>query len=115
MDNAETQTWISHTMDFMQQYDIKVRETTPNLRLQRNGDHFLSDLASNILTSPLQSRRFHMCRLYMQIHQLSDITGGSGKRLLPAIIKGTCNKCHQRETNSLYQAQPPAKAWEIWQ
>ena len=115
MENAATQTWISNTMDFMEHYDIKVSKTTPNLRLQCNGDQFFSDLASNILTSPLQRQRFHMCRLYMQVHQLSNITGRSGKRLLPGIMKGTCNNCHQQETNFLYQACSPSKAWAIWQ
>ena len=114
MENVAKKTWIRNTVDFMEHYDIKVSKTTPNLCLQRNGDHFFSDLASNILTSPLQRQRIHVCRLYMQVHQLSNITGGSGKRLLPGIMKGTYNNCHRRETDFLYQARPPSKAWEMW-
>jgi hypothetical protein len=56
----------------------------------------------------------NLCRIYMQMTWLSELTSGDGIHILGTAFKGICNPVMSRQWKWPNQGQPTAQDWAIW-
>ena len=71
-------TWVKNVWAFASKYDITLPSTTSVLDLHRQGDVFLMEEFANSGFSMTDLKKLNRCRLYLQVHALSDISNSYG-------------------------------------
>ena len=81
-----TKTWIKGVWNEIWENKLTVKEKTTSLFLKRDNDVFLNE---TFLSKGYSKKKLHIlniCRLYLQVSTLSDITSGDGYYLLEHIF-----------------------------
>ena len=107
---ASLQTYLKHINGYFELDDPGV------LPLQRENDDYIMDRI-------IRSHRFHtkqiiqlnLCRLYLKVATISDITMPDGKTIDPSFEAGEPS-LFTPTSNLLwpYQVRPPESAWKLW-
>jgi hypothetical protein len=71
-----TKCWFQHTWNFMAEHQMRIEDTSPDFLMSREHDNLMITLfhAQGIRGGKLQ--RLNVCRLYLQVLTISDITTG---------------------------------------
>eukprot|EP00957_Ditylum_brightwellii_P002595 199140-Ditylum_brightwellii.AAC.1 len=71
-------TWLSWAWEFLWKHGIRLEEETPNLKLQRVNDCFLTEAfaRAGFVGKALDS--LNQCQLYLRVSTLANITSGNG-------------------------------------
>ena len=82
-----------------------------NIVPQREHDQFIMDSVYSVFPKNTL-RTFNLCRLFMKVSLLSDITNPDGKTIKRQIIKHT----HPADSVLLWPKvpQPPMHEWKVW-
>jgi hypothetical protein len=107
-----TKTWISHTWEFLDRFQLYLEEDTPSLRLHRQGDQFL--MAAFIQTGyrGASLHQLNSCRLFLQVNTLSDLATASGNSLRKSSWLGVQD--HQQITTLEWPRQQEPQQWQLW-
>lgn len=107
-----SETWLLHWWEFLSAHDFTCEfYNTWNISPQREHDHFIMDAIYPIFTKN-KLKTFNLCRLFMKVSLLSDITKPYGITIKRHIVK------HTHPVDSLLVwpeiPNPPAHAWRVW-
>ena len=83
-----TRTWLTNTMEFMFHNSMYIQEETENLKLQCQKDQFIMDVVHTLKLTPRELKNINMCRIYMRVSTIADISDGFGKKSWMAISRG---------------------------
>jgi len=113
--NCVSQGWITSLWEFTHKSEIVVDYPHQWLpKLNRMHDiHLLPYFQANRLKDQ-EITLFNMCRLYLKVITLSDITSADGTYILQ---EAKCSSTLQgRSSNLLWpnQERPPKRAWALW-
>ena len=113
--DVPTKTWIAANWQFATESGILVDPKSPELKARREHDIFLMVyFAANGATGP-QLAELKLCRLFLQVTTLADITTADGTRIMASALEGTKAKNHNP---SYYkwpkQQKPPKSIWNSW-
>jgi hypothetical protein len=107
--------WITSLWEFMHKAEIVVdypRQWLPMLS-RRHDIHLLPYFQANGLKDK-EITLLNMCRLYLKVITLSDITSADGTYILP---EAKCGSPIQGRSSNLEwpeQGRPPKRAWSLW-
>jgi hypothetical protein len=94
-----TKCWIRQTLLFMDAYQIRIEDTSPDFLLSRANDQLLIPLFHGTGIRDDQLDRLNLCRLFLQVLTISDITTDCGTKITKAAWNGdrdtTCTSCYQ--------------------
>jgi hypothetical protein len=71
------------------------------------------DLVLTLIFTPAQQRQIDSCRIYLQVHMLSDITTADGTTILPEVIRGYLPE--GRQSSLLWPVSVRPTEWSAWQ
>ncbi len=80
----------------------------------RAKDSMIMDLALTFHLTDQQLKSINVCRMYLQVLALSDITAADGKSILPNILHGICDTQHHSPLNWPNIQRPPPAFWSQW-
>jgi hypothetical protein len=73
---------------FMDAHQIRIEDTTPDFLLSRANDQLLIPLFHEKGIRDDHLHRLNLCRLFLQVLTISDITTGCGTKITKAAWKG---------------------------
>ena len=107
--------WLNDFVRLLKKYNVKIKlKTTYVQPLQRENDYFLMDTILTNYSSPITIKKLHVCRLYLQVTLLSDITNLKGDKILMTSLQGLRDQ-HRLSTYVWpRQQRPNAHSWKLW-
>ena len=109
-----TTSWLKSIWKFLRTYKIHVTMIASALKMTKNNDIFLMEAFSNCGYKNSKLVTLNICRKYLQVVTLGDITGADGTTILPNIKAG---RQHTTSTSSYkwpQQSSPDLKSWKLW-
>ena len=85
--------------------------------LEREYDHFIMDeVIHSTWFNPREIKLINLCRLYLQVLLISDITNVTGTHLDKFMAKGEVDHRKSGHTagHRFVQDRPPARVWTLW-
>jgi hypothetical protein len=82
--------------------------------LQHEHDSHLMDAVLNAGFSNGDIQLINYCRLYLQVHIVSDITDSTGSHIKTGARSGTFFSCSSTRYIPTIQAHPNVRAWRAW-
>jgi hypothetical protein len=114
--------WIVSVREFLKssQGAIELSSDTSGVpKLQRENDLYLMDHFLTLRLSAKTLKRINYCRLYLNVHTLSDITNATGTEIDDAFYEGDINLLTNRMAVSKWlkinQPRPGDRTWQEWQ
>ena len=111
-----TPTWMSNTLQFLQEHRIGFDTTLPTLECWTTHDVSIMDtILSHQIISSEECKAINRCRLYLQITMMSDVVNTDGGLLAP------CWRCQKYTSLSSqryvwpHQEKPSASDIKTWQ
>ena len=108
--------WVKTLWRFCSEFNIQVDDWIPTIPLLRERDQYIMQCAYGILpakdTSSLVS--INMCRRYLQVVSLADITFGNGRTLIDGIMKGVRQRSSFRTDVQFAPSYPSSADWNVW-
>ena len=81
--------WLNDFVRLLKKYNVEINfKTTYVQPLQRENDYFLMDTILTNYSSLITIKKLHVCRLYLQVTLLSDITNLKGDKILMTSVQG---------------------------
>ena len=111
--------WLRHTLEFMDEYSIKLSGSFPELTDRREHDVALMTGFMEKIEDKRTLHELNICRLYLRCSHLSDISTSSGQQIQPRFF-GTPNAPpipttpSQRRYRWPDQPAPPKSWWNTW-
>ena len=107
--------WLNDLVHLLRKYgvEIKLRNTSLS-NIQRENDVFIID---NVLTnlSPITTlKNIHVCRLYLQVTSLLDITNLKGNFILPNSLQGIRAQHRNSKYDCTFQQRSNSHSWKLW-
>lgn len=109
-----TECWVKNSWEFLARNNLRVEDATPDFPLMRENDRLLMPtfLDAGIPTHIL--KRINLCRLYLQVLSLADITTGGGKTISQAAQSGNEFTSLRESYDWPMQSKPPESDWILW-
>jgi hypothetical protein len=76
-----TKCWLQQTWQLMDRHEIRIEDTSPDFLLSRANDQLLVPLFHDTGIRGHELYRVNLCRLYLQVLMISDITTGCGNKI----------------------------------
>ena len=83
-----TPSWVSHLWQYLWMKKVGIKESTPLLELQREGNMFLMQHFAMTGTQGAELEKVNRCWLYLQVMSLANISSGDGHLILEDAWKG---------------------------
>ena len=113
--------WIDVTRTFLHQNNATIIiPQLPTLPMLREFDTNIMEHAISQQLDPNHLNDIHKCRLYLQIHFISEMSDTSGDNILeyyydPTLCHTVNNQTYSKSLHEWPQQQlPPARVWKIW-
>lgn len=108
--------WVKSLWEFLWRHGITINGPiqTPTT-CRRNDLNIIEQVVSNYPNIKQEDLTiFNNCRLFLQVHSLSDITTGNGKRIMGSSLQGI--RDNDRKSNLIWPSQqrPSDRYWKIW-
>jgi hypothetical protein len=98
----------------MDAHQIRIEDTSTDFLLSRANDQLLIPLFHETRTRDDQLHRLNLCRLFLQVLTISDVTSGCGTKITKAAWNGdrdtTRTSCYQWPS----QGPPRIQDWILW-
>ena len=108
--------WFKNMKTFITTYKIRVTVPINPYETQRRNDEFIMDLVRKQGYSEKIVNNINVCRLYLQVITLSDITCIKGNYIelenFQYAYANTMNSCHR---NGVHVVKPNKSTWHYWQ
>ena len=112
------ETWIKHVWKFMREKGITIEDDLGDFPMQRQNDkpitQSFAEAFHNKLITKREWRRANLCRKYLRVVTISDITSANGKVITQQIWKGKRKTNHIRQLPWCSQGKPSRIDWGIW-
>ena len=108
-----TSGWVKNLWEFTDYNHLRLAEHTAQIPLQCEQDLFLMPHFASQRRPKGVLRQANLCRLWLQVLRLSDITSGDGLTILPSFWDGTTPA--DSPYNWPISSRPSAAAWRSWQ
>lgn len=113
--NLLPRSFVKTAWEFARKYHIDLPNTDPNLIPHREQDQFLMEaFAAQPSITNSQLTELNRCRLFLQVHTLSDIVDGSGTRLSKQYFDGTIDQYRTPSHDWPKQGNPGTSQWALW-
>ena len=86
-----TNSWTKNTVLFMKKYNIALEDNLPKLINQRKGDKFIMLMFREMSDNIRQLKELNLCRQFLEVVTVADITLVNGKELGEWAWKGANN------------------------
>jgi hypothetical protein len=106
--------WIPHTWKFLSDFGMTIKDKVGNIKLQREGDQFLTEVFYEAGYRGYSLRRLNLCRLFLQVTTVSDVVTGDGTQLTNEAKLGTRERLRVSQHGWPYQGKPGPSTWEAW-
>ena len=109
--------WWVNTWQFLSRFGLFLHTPNiPTLDLLRRNDRFLMPAFEQEGFRGDELARLSRCRLYLQVHTLSDITDGSGVSIESWACLGFFHPLRENRSTCRWppQPRPPAIDWRFW-
>jgi len=113
--------WLSFVQKAMHTHDVTIQYNSWMILPLCTNDHFLMEDFQDHGTPPNQLEKLNVCRMYLQVTMLAEITDQTGTLLLPQILAGPQNPTPKGLVNismSLLKwltiALPTSTCWRLW-
>jgi hypothetical protein len=83
-----TKCWLQQTWQYMDAYQMRIEDTSPDFLLSRANDKLLIPLFYEHEIRGHQLHRINLCRLYLQVLTNLDITTGCGTKITTTAWNG---------------------------
>ena len=110
-----TPCWIVDTWKFLSTHDMHIEDQTPCLPLRRIGDEYLTQAFYDAGFRDGHLRRLNLCRLYLRVTTLADITTADGRQVTSAAWDGRRDPIRQPKLDWPIQGNLTAVDWTQWQ
>ena len=110
-----TETWLTHTWEFMGANNIQINDGVADLTLEREHDQFLIRAFQQSGYKGKTLGRLNVCRLYLQTTTVADITTGCGKYITQSAWTGRVDLTRPRKYDWPNQGNPTISDWKLWQ
>ena len=109
-----TNSWTKNTILFMTKYKLGLEDDLPKLEIQRRGDKFIMLLGMEFSEDVGQIRDLNLCRQFLGVTTVADVTQVDGIELCEWAWKG--QKGHQQSDEPYLRKQPPRSKlnWPLW-
>jgi Reverse transcriptase (RNA-dependent DNA polymerase) len=108
-------TWLKWTWKFTAQYRIQMRDDLMDFPMKRKHDELLMQLFAQLGFRGHDLYKLNICRLYLQVITVSDITDGIGTRVTDLAWLGRQGMALNDHHNWPIQPRPPTAFWDKWQ
>ena len=108
--------WMKSLWEFLSVHDMKLNGLIATLETHRRNDkNIIEEVVKNHPNPDINEFIiFNNCRLYLQVHSLSDITTGNGMRITDYAIRGIQDRDRKSSLAWPQQHHPADKYWKIW-
>ena len=104
--------WIQSLWRFCWEFSISLPNPINHIQMERENDDWIMKSIIEHGFSKTDTKKANRCRLYLQVHTLSDITNGKGNQFNIDQWNGIIN--HTRIHNWPTQSNPSKKIWRVW-
>lgn len=109
-----TPSWLSNTWQFLSDVQLRLDIHIPELHLFRERDSLLMQCFLSKGFSSIQLRNINVCRLFLQVATVSDITTGCGQFITYAARHRTRDSTLPSIYTWPFQGQPSQEHWNDW-
>jgi hypothetical protein len=114
MKETVTKTWITDLWEFLDKFQIQLRDDIQQIKLQRTNDKSLTDEFIKAGCHDIVLKELNECQMMLQVTTLADIVSADGKEITLNAWNG-----HKNDRGSQYQwprtqSSLPRKHWEQW-
>ena len=81
-------TWVKNTWEFPIHHQFEIKSNAPSLKTSRMHDTFIMEDINELQISSMDKARLNLCRVYLQVLTLSDITDAGGTSILECVMNG---------------------------
>ena len=110
-----TPCWIASVWEFVDHFRFTLHDNIPPVPLLCSQDQFIIPALLDLNLQPVILRQANICRLWLRVWRLSDITAGDGLNILPQYWNGTQPSDATAEFDWPRSARPSTTAWRSWQ
>jgi hypothetical protein len=115
LDVLATRGWVSHTWKFVQQeVGIQIRDDIQDFVPPRVNDKLLVPLFGLLGFRGQELLHLNMCRLFLQVLWLSELTTADGLLLERHAVQSPFSISCRRQCNFPKQGQLPKESWATW-
>ena len=106
--------WISSLWEFVQSFQFSLSDNVPEIPLQCDNDRFL--IPEFLLTglSPKTIQQANLCRLWLRVWRLSDISTGDGQAIQLCYWQGLAPSSLTDQYDWPRSERPSTSAWNAW-
>ena len=107
--------WIQHLWEGLQKIGgtLVFTDNWVVPRQRQNDTHIMDTIISSNRYNPAQVKTMNLCRLYLCITTVSDITSSDGKQIISDLVDGTRIN-NESSFRWPHQSKPPPCAWKLW-
>jgi hypothetical protein len=109
-----TASWVSQTWEFLSTYSIRLDLSIPELALSRVHDQLLIPLFVSLGFSGSELHHINICRMFLKVATLSDITTGCGKFITYSARHGKIDESIPARYIWPNQGVPSSDHWTTW-
>ena len=110
-----TESWMKFTWESMQQFDIVVLDTTPDVPQRTAQDRHLIQEFCAAGHSGRELHRLNTCRLFLQVVTVSDVLCADLCTVAQSAWKGTRSQKWRQNLQWPNQGPPTSSDWQLWQ
>eukprot|EP00957_Ditylum_brightwellii_P141513 10780466-Ditylum_brightwellii.AAC.1 len=111
--SCTTNTWITHTWEFMLKNSLHLEEEISNLPRIWENDQYIMDTFLKVGYHSQELATLNRCRLWRKVASLADLITGDGKKMHQSALDGTlilsCNNLHWPHQGLLVPSH-----WSLW-
>ena len=114
--NLLPECWMKSLWEFLSVHNIKINGPITTLETYRRNDrNIIEEVVKNHPNLDIDEFIiFNNCRLYLQVHCLSDITTGNGMRITDYALRGIQDQDRKSYLSWPRQHRPADRYWKIW-
>lgn len=94
---------------------LELRDGLPDLEVGRDNDVFLMEAFEHHGYSPVELKQLNLCRLYLRVYLLSDLTTGTGTHLDETLATGRRPLLTHARLRWPKSGTPSAHCWRLWE
>ncbi|WP_317202409.1 hypothetical protein, partial [Janthinobacterium sp.] len=109
-----TPTWLTHNWNFLSDNCMGIEDSVSELELQRENDQYLIRTFQQAGFKGVILKRLNVCRLFLKVVTVSDISTGCGRYISTPGWKGEVDFTRAERYDWPYQGEPCARDWDFW-
>jgi hypothetical protein len=113
-DHIISSTWLKWTWKFLKQHRIDLRDDLPDFKMKREHDEPLMQKFNDLGFQGQDLYKLNICRIYLQCITISDITDGTGERVLDDAWNGKLSTESTGPYKWPIQPRPSQAFWDTW-